>query len=87
MPSSDGGFSDTSPICQLLHRESARRILRVVEHPIAVFAAASLDEHVAPEGHPEFPGRLDASLEGIGAADLGDAVRLEWCLIVRHANR
>jgi len=54
-----------------------RRILITVERPIAVFAAASLDEHAGPTGHPEFPGRLDASLEGIGAADLRDAVRLE----------
>jgi len=42
--------------------------------PIAVFAAAELDEHDAPFGHPEHPGRLDASLAGIVEADLVDAV-------------
>ena len=45
-----------------------------MEHPIAVFAAPDLDEHVEPSGHPERRGRLDASLAGIGAADLSDAV-------------
>lgn len=42
--------------------------------PIAVFAAAELDQHRAPLGHPEHPGRLDASLAGIGEAGLLDAV-------------
>ncbi len=42
--------------------------------PIAVFAAAELDEHVEPVGHPERRGRLDASLAGIPRADLTDAV-------------
>jgi len=45
-----------------------------VERPISVFAAAELDEHVEPRGHPERRGRLDASLGGITAAGLGDAV-------------
>ena len=47
----------------------------MVDQPIAVFAAADLDEHVAPAGHPENRGRLDASLAGIPAAGLDDAVR------------
>jgi acetoin utilization deacetylase AcuC-like enzyme len=47
-----------------------------VERPIAVFAAVDLDEHVTPEGHPERQGRLDASLAGIPAAGLEDAVLL-----------
>ena len=42
--------------------------------PIAVFAAAELDQHRAPLGHPEHPGRLDASLAGIAEAGLLDAV-------------
>ncbi|MFK8024121.1 MAG: histone deacetylase [Ilumatobacter sp.] len=46
-----------------------------MDHPIAVFAAAELDEHHEPEGHPERRGRLEASLAGIGSADLLDAVR------------
>ena len=49
----------------------------VMDRPIAVFAAAEMDEHVGPLGHPERPGRLHASLEGIAAADLADAVRFE----------
>ncbi len=44
-----------------------------MDQPITVFAAADLDEHHAPAGHPERPGRLDASLEGISSADLADA--------------
>ena len=47
-----------------------------MDQPIAVFAAVELDEHHAPEGHPERPGRLDASLAGIPAAELDDAVRM-----------
>ena len=43
--------------------------------PIAVFAAADLDRHITPEWHPEHPGRLAASLQGISAAGLLDAVR------------
>lgn len=46
----------------------------VVEQPIAVFAAAELDQHVTPSGHPERQGRLDAALAGIPAAGLVDAV-------------
>ncbi|MFN3254925.1 MAG: histone deacetylase [Ilumatobacter sp.] len=46
-----------------------------MERPIAVFAAADLDEHATPPGHPERRGRLDASLAGIPAAGLDDAVR------------
>ncbi len=42
--------------------------------PIAVFAAAELDRHLTPDWHPERPGRVDASLAGIAAADLLDAV-------------
>jgi len=45
-----------------------------VAAPIAVFAAAQLDQHLTPDWHPERPGRLDASLAGIGAAGLLDAV-------------
>lgn len=45
-----------------------------MEAPIAVFAAAELDQHRAPLGHPEHPGRLDASLAGISEAGLLDAV-------------
>jgi acetoin utilization deacetylase AcuC-like enzyme len=48
----------------------------IVDRPIAVFSAAELDEHHTPAGHPERPGRLDASLAGIPAAGLGDAVRM-----------
>jgi len=48
--------------------------MAIVGVPIAVFAAAELDEHRAPFGHPEHPGRLDASLAGIAEADLLDAV-------------
>ena len=47
-----------------------------MDHPIAVFSAARLDEHHAPDGHPEWRGRLDASLEGITSASLEDAVRM-----------
>jgi acetoin utilization deacetylase AcuC-like enzyme len=47
-----------------------------VDQPIAVFAAAELDTHAEPEGHPERRGRLDASLAGIPAAGLVDACRL-----------
>ena len=46
-----------------------------MDQPIAVFAAADLDEHTTPAGHPERRGRLDASLAGIDAAGLGDATR------------
>ena len=49
----------------------------LVDRPIAVFAAAELDEHTVPAGHPERQGRLDASLAGITAAGLIDAVRAE----------
>ncbi len=42
--------------------------------PIAVFTAAELDHHLTPIGHPEHPGRLDASLAGIAEAGLLDAV-------------
>jgi acetoin utilization deacetylase AcuC-like enzyme len=42
--------------------------------PIAVFTSAELDQHLTPMGHPEHPGRLDASLAGIAEADLIDAV-------------
>ncbi len=45
-----------------------------MDRPIAVFAAAELDEHAEPSGHPERRGRLDASLGGIPAAELDDAV-------------
>ncbi len=44
--------------------------------PIAVFASAELDQHATPSWHPERAGRLDASLAGIPAADLLDAVEL-----------
>ncbi len=40
-----------------------------------MFAAADLDEHATPNGHPERRGRLDASLAGVPAAGLDDAVR------------
>lgn len=43
--------------------------------PIAIFATAELDEHTTPSWHPERPGRLGASLSGIPAAGLDDAVR------------
>lgn len=46
-----------------------------VDQPIVVFSAPELDEHVEPAGHPERRGRLDASLAGIPAAGLHDAVR------------
>ncbi len=42
--------------------------------PIAVFTSAELDQHLTPIGHPEHPGRLDASLAGISEAGLFDAV-------------
>ncbi len=45
-----------------------------VEHPLGVFAAADLDTHREPAGHPERQGRLDASLAGVSAAGLRDAV-------------
>ena len=45
-----------------------------MDRPIAVFAAAELDEHAEPAGHPERRGRLIASLSGISAAGLDDAV-------------
>ena len=45
-----------------------------MDHPIAVFAAADLDTHEEPAGHPERRGRLAASLSGIGSASLDDAV-------------
>jgi len=44
-----------------------------VAAPIAVFAASRLDQHLTPDWHPERPGRLDASLAGIGEAGLNDA--------------
>ncbi len=46
-----------------------------MDRPIAVFSAADLDEHHAPDGHPERPGRLDAALAGIPAAGLAEATR------------
>ena len=49
---------------------------RGVDQPIAVFSAVELDEHHAPDGHPERPGRLVASLAGIPAAGLVEAVRM-----------
>lgn len=45
-----------------------------MDRPIAVFAAPELDEHAEPSGHPERQGRLDASLAGIPAAGLDEAV-------------
>lgn len=45
-----------------------------MDRPIAVFAAPDLDEHRTPSGHPERSGRLEASLAGIDAAGLRDAV-------------
>ena len=54
-----------------------------MDHPIAVFAAAALDEHREPAGHPERRGRLDASLNGIERAELLDAVRM---VEPRHAT-
>ncbi len=42
--------------------------------PIAVFASVELDQHATPSWHPERPGRLDASLSGVPAAGLMDAV-------------
>ena len=47
-----------------------------MDRPIAVFAAPDLDEHHVPAGHPERHGRLDASLEGIDAAGLREAVAI-----------
>ncbi|MFK7917186.1 MAG: histone deacetylase [Ilumatobacter sp.] len=47
-----------------------------MDQPIAVFAAAGLDEHATPSGHPERQGRLDAALGGIPAAGLTDAVTM-----------
>jgi acetoin utilization deacetylase AcuC-like enzyme len=44
-----------------------------VDRPITVFAAADLDRHDAPDGHPERPGRLSASLSGVAAAGLEEA--------------
>ena len=55
---------------------TAARTLGVVDLPIAVFSAAELDDHRAPGGHPERPGRLDASLAGIPAAGLAEASRI-----------
>ena len=46
-----------------------------METPIAVFAAAELDRHATPSGHPEHHGRLDASLAGLSEADLDDAIK------------
>ena len=61
----------------LQHGSTGRRAYAGgVDQPIAVFSAAELDEHHAPDGHPERPGRLDASLAGIPAAGLGEAVRM-----------
>ena len=45
--------------------------------PISVFATADFDQHLTPEWHPERRGRLDASLSGISAAGLVDAVTYE----------
>ena len=45
--------------------------------PIAVFAAADLDQHTTPSWHPERQGRLDATLSGIPEAGLLDAVGFE----------
>ncbi len=42
--------------------------------PIHVFASVELDEHVTPSWHPERQGRVDASLAGIPAAGLTEAV-------------
>ncbi|BAN03131.1 histone deacetylase family protein [Ilumatobacter coccineus] len=57
-----------------------------MDQPIAVFSAAELDEHVEPDGHPERRGRLDASLAGIPAAGLGDAVRQVEPRLATHAE-
>ena len=46
----------------------------LVAVPIAVFAAAELDQHQTPDWHPERPGRVDASLAGIAQAGLLDVV-------------
>jgi acetoin utilization deacetylase AcuC-like enzyme len=46
-----------------------------VDVPIAIFATTDLDQHITPSWHPERPGRLDAALAGIPAADLNDAVQ------------
>ena len=48
-----------------------------VATPIAVFAAAELDEHATPPWHPERPGRLDAVLSGIPDAGLLGAVSFQ----------
>ena len=48
-----------------------------MDRPIAVFADSEHDEHATPAGHPERQGRLDASLAGVPAAGLDDAVRFE----------
>ena len=45
-----------------------------MDRPIAVFAAADLDHHDLPAGHPERRGRVEASLAGISAAGLDEAV-------------
>jgi acetoin utilization deacetylase AcuC-like enzyme len=42
--------------------------------PIAVFAAAELDDHDTPAWHPERRQRLDAALAGIGEAGLSEGV-------------
>jgi len=47
-----------------------------VAAPITVFASVEHDEHTTPDWHPERPGRLAASLAGIAAASLTDAVEL-----------
>jgi len=47
-----------------------------VDQPIAVFSATDLDQHDEPDGHPERRGRVDASLAGIPAAGLADAVQM-----------
>ena len=45
--------------------------------PISVFATADFDQHLTPEWHPERRGRLAASLSGITAAGLVEAVTFE----------
>jgi acetoin utilization deacetylase AcuC-like enzyme len=45
-----------------------------VAAPIHVFASVELDQHVTPSWHPERQGRVDASLAGIPAAGLTEAV-------------
>ncbi|MEM8748524.1 MAG: histone deacetylase [Actinomycetota bacterium] len=47
-----------------------------MDRPIAVFAATESDTHAVPSGHPERMGRVEASLAGIPAAGLAEAVRI-----------